>query len=261
MASFILVSAFVVFAALLQGFFDSSTQTQLKTKAAIVASNQLARIRDWSRQSTDAHPNFDILAAHFNGTINDPDWPLYKITTTISTPAMFSPCSELEKVNTVAPNVHNMSSTYRKILLDISWDTIDPTRKARFATLLGSPARAVNTTTPVVVTALSGIPSTVPSSGCAVTFKAELIDDRGVPIPDVSFHWNVWPVTSLPGGVGGDGSVVGDNNGFTATYNCVFTGPDGSSQVVPNSDCVVRAVVQYHGKEYYGDSANLHTGP
>ena len=260
-ACFVLVSAFVIFVAMLQGIFDSSTQLQLKAKASIVAANQLARIRDWSRQSTTGHPNFDGLAAHFNGNVNDAEWPLFKVTTTITTPAMFSPCTELEKVHTVSPLIHNMSESYRKLVLDVSWDSYNPARTARFVTLLGSPQRKIRATNPVVVTPEAGLPGTIPSSGCAIRFKAQLMDDLNAPVPDASFHWNVWPITPIPNATGGDGSVVADNNGFTATYNSVYTAPDGSSQSIPNSYCVVRAVVRYHGTEYFGDSPTMFVGP
>jgi hypothetical protein len=254
---FLLMSAFAIFITVGQGMFGGSVRTQQRTKAGIIANNHYARIREWSRQLGIGHPNFDALPGPFAGTIPDPDWPEFSITSVFTTPTLLNPCSELEKVYPADPQIHKIRTAFRKINVTVSWSSIDPTASVKFSMLLASPRRTVRALNPVEVTAPSGIPNPAPSTGCAIPFEAHLMDDQNHVIPDVSFHWNVWP--ALP--VGGDGQMTPDRNGFTASYNSLFTAPDGTAQSVPNSFCYARAVVTYYGIEYAGNSPTIQVGP
>lgn len=152
-AMFLLMSAFVIFITLSQGMFGGSARTQNRVKAGIIANNHYARVREWSRQFGVGHPNFDALPGPFAGTISDPDWPEFSITSVFSTPTMFNPCAELEKVYPADPQIHKIKTSFRKLNITVSWGSIDPTARANFSMLLASPRRTVRATNPVEVTA------------------------------------------------------------------------------------------------------------
>ena len=185
-AIFIIVYCVLTVFRLLHMGIDMDGRAERSLTAAIVCEKQLARVRQWASDIT----RFNSTSwAPITGTYPDSDFPQYSVTVSNTQWTVYSPCTQIEEnwksFGSPPQDLRRaMTSSFQKVVVNVSWDTNVPTSQVLIASLVGAPTqvgKVIQLTTPG---------SHMLSRDATVTFSGlSMVDAHGDTIPDVFFAW------------------------------------------------------------------------
>lgn len=256
-ATFILFSTLVIFAALVDTAMRYYAQVEKRNQAASVADRKMEEIRAWSRQVSSGVSNFDGGSwASFNGPTTDAYYPDMQVSVDTLALEPRSPTRQLE--SEFNPDHVVINGGLRAIQVTVDWsDAIDTNRQLVVMYYLSAPRRA-NLPLSVEVGPSTGQPNPVPD-GTTVAFACQAYDTDHNSVDGLTYSWEVVPEPPTPGSA----YVLQNRSGRTAQLtNAIYA--DESATITPpvgNRTCRLRVVTRYFGVEYAGVSPVVTLAP
>ena len=246
-ASFLLLSGFLVVARLFHTSLRYQAWVDSVTLATGVGEEVMESVRSWAQDPN----NFNNLEAIYSPMSINQDGMTLLIQAGAAVP-MASPSNEMERAFPVAQR-RVLRSSYKPLQVTVQWSR----DQLQLHTLLGAPPRSLRTVNPLVVSA----PDLTPlAQGASIPVAVALYDATGAEIPDVFFSWSVEPIN----GKGTLENVTRD--GLSGQFTHKMMKPDGTFGFSPGisgnpSLCQVSAGATYLGREIIQLSAPLDLAP
>lgn len=149
-AIFILAAGFIITARCFNNALQYSATTTTRQEAVICAQNRLRAMRAWSRthhfpRGTSTMDDWGPYAA--GGPVADVADPRYQITTTITQPEYYNPCTRFESLEIAANTDYKITQMRRQITVTASWGS-GANRQVVLTTMICAPPPIHATTTP-----------------------------------------------------------------------------------------------------------------
>jgi hypothetical protein len=140
-AIFMLAAGFIVTARCFNGALQYSAMVATRQEAVICAQNRIRTMRAWSRthhfpQGSLDMDNWGPYAA--GGPVADAADPRYQITTSITTPEYYNPCTRFEALHIPTNTDYKMTALRRQITVTASWGSA-LNQKVSLTTLICAP--------------------------------------------------------------------------------------------------------------------------
>lgn len=224
-AIFLLVASFLVITNLFHAGLRYIHKVEARHLAVLVAQNKIEEVRDWARLAA----NFQAFGTLDGDSGSDTLYPGYTWRLEVEDLVARSPSTRMEEI---APGQEReLRSTLKKLEVSVDWETESIT----LVTYVAAPTGEWRPTTPLVMTAVGGIPNPVPVGG-TIDFQVQGFGTSG-PLDDLMFRWSVRPLT-------GNGTITAQSrDGRTATFQNSYLGLSTGGTV----EVEVRAV--YRGQE------------
>ncbi len=248
-ATFILFSTLVIFAALVDTALRYYAQIEKRNQAASVADRKYEEIRDWARTNY-VTGNWNT----FLGPTTDPYYPDMQVSVQSDWLAPLSPSTELEQEFAAANRV-DVEDGVRRVQIQVDWsDAIDSNRQLQVVYYISPPRRNLPLT--VDVQPSGGVANPLPNGGTA-NFAARAYDADGDPVMGLTYAWEIIPVTPNPGSA----TIEPSRSGRAATLiNHVYS-EDSAILALPTRNCKLRVYTRYCGQEYSGEYSGITLSP
>lgn len=257
-ATFILFSTLVIFAALVDTALRYYSQIEKRNQAASVADRKFEEIAEWARQPAAGGHNFEAGNwASFAGPATDAYYPDMQISVQSDLLLnVLSPDSELEQE--FSPTVVNLEEKLRRIQITVDWsDATDPNRQVKVVYYLSPPLRNLPLT--VQVQPSGGLPNPVPAN-TSVSFVARAYDADSNPVPGLTYSWEVVPTQPTPGSATIE-LPTRDGRAGVLTNKIYADDSVGAVPLPASRTCLLRVYTLYHGVSYEGDSGGITLAP
>lgn len=268
-ASFLLVSAFLVVINLFHAGLGHSVNVEKEQAACLLANRYLEGMRLWSESLSGTAYNYETLAAVYDGrseTIDD--YTRFQVNTRVTAVTLYSACSNFESTvgalnlttnfpmgTRQLPAANNSTQSVR---VSVSWDGAG--QPLVLNTYLCRPIpnpRAVN---PVVVSVQASTPYVAGSgtllphgdTGNGLNLTATAFDGNNNPLRDIFFEWTVVPTS-------GDASLLQSRDGSVANLTNVIR-PSGTPKFTGGRVTVV-AQAKIHGVNVTGSFGPIELAP
>lgn len=239
-ATFLLIASLMVAARLFHSSMRYGVWIENKALASVVAEKRMAELRRWA----DTHSGW---AGYPTG--NDPNFPIYTVTTRLENATLASPSTSLE-AGFSAPRT--FTSSLRQAIVEVTWDSGGgPNNSVVLTSLLRDPRRGWRAANPVVIS--GAIPPSV-GPATTVTFTAQGFHPGGA-IDDLCFSWSVEP--EFPNA--GLGTITPAHDGRSAVFTNQLN--VGGGTIASAGQCRVVATAVYGGQERRGASAVITLTP
>lgn len=234
-ASFLLLSGFLVVARLFHSSLRYQTWIDSVTLATAIGEETTESVRAWAQTPS----NFANLEAVYNPMVLQRGDVRLEIQASSAIP-MASPCNELENAFPAGDRCL-LRKSYKRLQVRVitSRENID------LCTLLGDPPRELRAVNPLVVRAIGASPM---AHDARLSLAAAVYDSGGQEIPDVFFSWSSEPIT-------GRGTLENiKRDGLSGEFVHKMMMPDGSYSYSPAvsglpARCQVGAAASYRGQE------------
>lgn len=242
-AAFMLLGGFIVTARMLHAGLRYSTNINNHLQAVRLGQRRLEEVRAWSRanhQPIGGVAITDWSLVH-GVTKTYPEFPEFRLTTSVPTRPMFTPCSLFENVyDSLNPALkRDFSDTLHQLLVTVDWGGPAP---VTLTTILGAPS-SVNSGPYTLTVVAAGTTGPGPQSMAhddTVSYRAELRDSGGNVIPNIYCDWAVAGA--------GNGILTPQRTGPLATFqNRVVVG--STFKYLDGRSCQLQAAVRYRGVE------------
>ncbi|MBI3929356.1 MAG: hypothetical protein HY319_27665 [Armatimonadetes bacterium] len=209
MATFLLVSGFVVTAVLYHTSLRYASAVERQQLALLVAENKLEEIRAWSRDvhGTGGSESFgdDVSWNTYDGAVEtDPDHPEFTVRVQANRHSLFSPSSQFEQVRfsaqegeteTDPPDFGDprkgFTNSTRRVEITVEWGP-GPREEVRLISLVGDPVRDFEASEEAITIGMNPSTTTL-APGEDIRLTAVAKDTSGQEIPDAVFTWYVEP--------------------------------------------------------------------
>lgn len=251
---FLLMAGVLVMVNLFHSALRYRREVERKLQGTLMARSLMSEIRGWARDPL----NFDSNWTAYDGQLlTDPDFPGFEARVEVEElgRVIYSPCSQFEVPQGAL--AHHLDRSLVAVAVEVGWGDPNPARRVRLVSYVGEPPRQL-AATPVVVTRTGGAADPVPPDQ-TVDARAELRDDTGQPIADVSFSWGIQPSGTAPG----NGTLLTDTvprsqQTMTVQHFYVihphFTPPETG---YAGGELKLRAAARYRGREVIGESTPI----
>ena len=241
-ALFLLVGAIVLVTQLLNRSLSYGRRSEQRLQALMVADRTIAQIRAWGQTPA----NFRSSWAPWNGQIiTDPLQPSYQVQITCDPTGrpLLSPCTGLEGGFGAMAKVLNRSIV--PVRVQVAWGSGASDNVVLFS-YVGAPRYGLAATPTVSVTQIAG--SLPLAESATAQYQAQLADSTGTTLSDVTFQWEVIPLT-------GEATLLtgtDPRSGRTATVQSSYRLSTGISGFVPGN-IGIRSLARYCGQNVSND--------
>lgn len=225
----LLLAGFGVFAALFQSGLQHSSVTNTRSKAALIAQNQIEEIRVWAQQPNGAGYNFDDWSSWSSYSAPAAEDSAFTVEVSVQDWTLANPCTQFE-----APHSDQrlLSACTKKVGVTVRWTQ----GEVELTTLIGEPRRELGS--PSLIIAPSSGVSLGPNESADFTVQA--FDAGGQAILDPFFDWSLVAVT-------GNGTLLETSrSGVSCRLTHHYTLPNGVVTNVPGR-CRLFVTLRYHG--------------
>lgn len=249
MASFLLLSCFLVVIALFHSGLRYDSRIESKQIAAMLAERQLERLRLWSETPTPGGSNYDqLLTVYANDHTPASDFAGFELETRSTAQELFAPCSQFEVGMTTT--ARKLTQSACRVQVTVNWDS--GRSSISVSSLISAPVVGLDSPDPVTVLIQPG--ASLPLDHLATAeFKATTKDAFGRDIPDLLYRWSVVSVD-------GNGTLTQTRDGSKATLENVVRLGNGD-QYFTGGSLFVQAEVRYHGQTVTGKSSPIELKP
>ena len=251
-ASFLLLSAFLVVVNLFHSGLGHMSRTENQQLAATLAERELERMRVWSETLNGAQYNYTSpgLATTYDGkSAVPPDFPGFSVATRVIAMGLYSSCTALElAIPSIPPLVQprRLPGQASKVVVTVSWSSGQ--KSLKLVSLFSEPALKFNNPNPISITPAG--PATLAHDGF-VDFSASAADTNGQVIDGLLYSWAMVPNDTNEGA----GTLTQARDGRTARLTNKIYGPPFNSsnnyQGIPcytGGQCLLQVSARYHGQ-------------
>jgi len=247
-AVFLISLGVLTVAALIQAGLVANRKAERAFLAAFLAEKHLERVRAYASTT----PNFANWSSLDGVASPDPEFPEYTVQVDSELTTVFSPSTSLE-ARVPAADRRQLTQSYRKVRVRVSWDPADPKESVELYTLVGAPADRELAS--ITLTAGGSVPDPL-AQNATVPFSAVGRDASGEVIPDLFFDWSVNTQSS----VGSFANVSRDGSDATFMHwyrKDTLTGNDVHG---PPGQCQVNVTGAYHSRNLKSSTRVLNLG-
>jgi Tfp pilus assembly protein PilV len=185
-AFFIIVSALLVIAQLFHTSLKHGQITESRLIGATLCDRKLEEIRAWAGDPDNFEGSW---VPYDNVTSTYPGFGNYRIRTTLSTPALWTPTSQLESVHP-AVNQRTITKSTKGVTVECQWGP-NANQTIKLVTLVAAPPRAWSSTLALEITGPG--PNPLPRDATA-TYTVKGYDENNRELEDLTFNWVVVPM-------------------------------------------------------------------
>jgi len=252
-AIYLLLCAFMVVINLFHTAMRYGAGIDRPIYATVIAGRKLEEIRRWAWTPAAKGYNFhgDWSAVTVSSRPDDEN-PEYYVTVRTAASGLLSPCSSFESAYPEAER-KSMDASAKKVKVTVSWSPGDASKAVSLVSVIREPSREFRSTSPIVVTPVGTVPSSVSQDG-TVSFTVKAYDSQDVALEDLVFRWYVEPMT-------GNGTLVAQaHNGTTATFAHKVLMPNNVWGHAPGQ-CKMKVRAVYRGVEQWGETPVMELAP